>query len=49
MLEEKMTGLAVIVSLIRDFSAELSMGLLVVLFLYLARWHILARIESFRD
>jgi len=49
MLEEKMTGLAVIVSVIRDFTAELSLGLLAVLFLYLARWHILTRIENFRN
>jgi hypothetical protein len=49
MLEEKRTGLAAIVSVVQDFSAAVSMGMLVVLFLYLARWHVLTRIERFHQ
>jgi hypothetical protein len=49
MLEEKTTRLAAIVPMIQDFAAVLSVGLLVVLFLYLARWHMLTRMEHFHE
>jgi len=49
MLEEKSTRLAAMVPMIQDLAAMLSVGLLVVLFIYLARWHILIRIERFRE
>jgi hypothetical protein len=49
MLAEKSTGLAVLLPMIKDLSATLSVGLLVVLLLYLARWHILIRIERLRE
>jgi hypothetical protein len=49
LLLEKRPGLAAVVPVIQDFSATLCIGLLVVLFLYLARWHIRVRLERFHD
>src|SRR5580693_9239758 len=49
MLGEKVTGRNEILLLIRDFSTALSPASFAVLFLYLARWHTLIRIEQFRD
>ena len=49
LLREKATGRNEILLLIRDFSTTLSPALFVVLFLYLARWHTLIRMERFRD
>src|SRR5258708_18186486 len=41
---EKATGLAVILFLFQDFSSALSITLWVVLFVFLARWHVSGRI-----
>jgi hypothetical protein len=49
MLAEKSTGLAVLLPMIQDLAATLSVGLLVVLLLYLTRWHILIRVERFSE
>lgn len=49
MLNEKVTERIVILFVIRDFSTALSMALWVVLFVFLARWHVSARIERLRD
>jgi hypothetical protein len=46
---DKIAAYFAIVPAIQDFSVALTVGLSVVLFLYLARWHILTRIENFRD
>jgi|ERR1700738_309223 len=48
LLDDKMTGRFVVLFGIRDFSVTLTMTLVVVLFLFLARWHILRRIEKLR-
>jgi hypothetical protein len=48
LLAEKRTGHDVILFAIQDFSTTLTMALLVVLFLFLARWHMLERIERLR-
>jgi hypothetical protein len=42
-------GRTVMLFAVREFSVNLSAALLVALFLFLARWHILARIERLRD
>lgn len=49
MLMEKSTGLTVLLPRIQDLAATLGVGLLVVLLLYLARRHILIRLERFRE
>ena len=49
MLMEKTTGRASILLAIQDSTSTLSMALVVVLLLYLARWHMVARIEGLRD
>lgn len=49
MLNEKVTGRVVILLVVRDFSTALSMALWVVLFVFLARWHVSTRIECLRD
>jgi hypothetical protein len=49
MRNEKTTGLAVILFVIQDFATALSMALWVVLFVFLIRWHVSARIERLRD
>jgi hypothetical protein len=48
LLAEKSEGRYVIISLLQDFSTTLSMALLVVLFVFLARWHVLKRIDRLR-
>jgi hypothetical protein len=48
-LNEKTTRVAAIVPVIQDLSAALGVGLVVVLFVSLVRWHILTRIERLRD
>lgn len=45
MLNEKVTGRIVVLLWIRELSTSLSMALCVVLFVFLIRWHIAARIE----
>ena len=49
LLDDKRIGSFVILFVIEDFSSALSMALLVVLFLFLARWHMLRRIEHLRN
>ncbi len=49
MLLEKVTGRNQMLLMIRDFSTTLSFALFVVLFVYLARWHLLIRMERSRD
>jgi hypothetical protein len=49
MRNEKATGLGVILFVIQDFSMALTMALWVVLFVFLVRWHVSARIERLRD
>jgi hypothetical protein len=49
LLMEKGTRMAAILPVIQDFSAALSVGLLVAVFLYLVRWYLLSRLERFRD
>jgi hypothetical protein len=48
LLDSKSTGSFMILFVIQDFSTTLTMALLVVLFLYLVRWHMLKRIERLR-
>jgi hypothetical protein len=47
-LDPKSTGSFLILFVIQDFSTTLTMALLVALFLYLVRWHMLKRIERLR-
>ncbi len=49
LLLEKATGWAVIQFVIRDFAMAFGMALWVVLFIFLVRWHVSARIERLRD
>jgi len=49
LLLEKATGLAVIQFVIRDFAMTFVMAMWVVLFVFLVRWHVSARIERLRD
>jgi hypothetical protein len=49
LLLEKTTGRNQILLMIRELSMALIPALWVVLFLYLSRWHILARLERFHD
>jgi hypothetical protein len=49
MMNEKTTGRVVILLVIRDFSTALSMVLWVALFVFLVRWHVVARIEHLLD
>jgi hypothetical protein len=49
MRREDVTRLGGILSTIQDFSMALSMALWVVLFVFLVRWHVSARIERLRD
>lgn len=49
MLNEKVTGRMVVLLQIREFSALLATALWVVLFVFLVRWHVSARIECLRD
>jgi len=46
LLDEKRVGSFVILFVVQDFSTALTMALLVVLFLFLVRWHMLERIEQ---
>jgi hypothetical protein len=48
LLDDKRIGSSVILFVIQDFSTALTMALLVVLFLFLVRWHMLKRIEHLR-
>lgn len=48
LLTERLEGRYVVLSVIEDFSTTLALALLVVLFLFLARWHVLKRIEHLR-
>jgi hypothetical protein len=48
LLANKTIGNFVILFAIQDFSTTLTMALLVVLFLFLVRWHVLKRIEHIR-
>ena len=48
LLDDKRIGSALILFIIQDFSTTLTMALLVVLFLFLVRWHMLKRIEHLR-
>ena len=48
LLDDKRIGSFVILFVIQDFSTALTMALLVVLFLFLVRWHMLKRIEHLR-
>jgi hypothetical protein len=45
LLVEKVTGRNQLLLMIQGFSSDLSMALWVVLFVYLARWHLLVRLE----
>jgi hypothetical protein len=47
-LTEKTAGRLVILYAIEDFSASLGAGLWVVIFLFLVRWHALARIDRMK-
>jgi hypothetical protein len=49
LLGEKTIGSGVILFVLRDYAAALSMAFLVVLFAFLVRWHLLARIERLRE
>lgn len=49
LLAEKRMGLGVVLFVLRDYGAEVTMGFLVVLFAFLIRWHFMARIERLRD
>jgi hypothetical protein len=49
MLLEKGTGRATILLWTQDFSVALSMALSVVVLLFLARWHLLVRIERLHE
>jgi len=48
LLDDKRIGGFVILFVIQDFSTILTMALLVALFSFLARWHMLKRIEHLR-
>lgn len=48
LLDYKRIGSSVILFTIQDFSTALTMALLVVLFLFVVRWHMLKRIEHLR-
>jgi hypothetical protein len=48
LFDSKQIGSFVILFVIQDFSTSLMMELLVVLFLFLLRWHMLKRIERLR-
>jgi hypothetical protein len=48
LLESKGSIGSFVILFIQDFSTTLTMALLVVLFLYLVRWHMLERIERLR-
>jgi hypothetical protein len=45
---ERATGRAWLLFTIKDFSAHLSAALVIVLLLFLLRWHVLKRIERLR-
>ena len=47
-LDDKRIGSMVILFVIEDFSKALTMALLVVLILFLVRWHVVRRIDSLR-
>jgi hypothetical protein len=49
LLGEKTIGSAVILFVIRDYAAALTMAFLVVFFSFFVQWHILARIERLRE
>jgi hypothetical protein len=49
LLAEKTMGLGVVLFVIRDYGAEVTMGFIVVLFAFLVRWHFTARIERLVD
>lgn len=49
LLDFKRAGSFVVVFVIREFSSLLTMTLLVVLFVFLVRWHIVNRIEHLRN
>jgi hypothetical protein len=49
MLNEKVTGRMVVLLQIRESSALFATALWVVLFVFLVRWHVFARIERLRD
>jgi hypothetical protein len=49
MLAEKTMGRGLILFVLRDYGADLTMGFLVVLFAFLVRWHFLTRIEHLRN
>lgn len=46
LLDENRIGKLVVLFIIEDFSAAFTMTLLVVLFVFVARWHVLKRIEN---
>ena len=48
LLQEKRTDRVVVLFAIQDFSTSLTMALLVVVFSFLVRWHMLERIEHLR-
>jgi len=49
LFDGKKMGSLEILFVVRDFSAAFTMALLVVLFLFLVRWHVLERIEHLRQ
>jgi hypothetical protein len=49
LFDGKKMGSLEILFLVRDFSTAFTMALLVVLFLFLVRWHVLERIEHLRQ
>lgn len=49
LLGEKTIGSGVILFVLGDYADSLTMALLVVLFAFLARWHLVARIEHLRE
>lgn len=49
LLAEKTMGLGVVLFVLRDYGAEVTMGFLVVLFAFLVRWLFVARIERLRN
>jgi hypothetical protein len=48
LLDDKRIGSSLLLFIIPDFSTTLTMALLVALFLFLVRWHMLKRIEHVR-
>ncbi len=49
MLSEKTMGRELILFVLRDYGADLTMGFIAALFAFLVRWHFLTRVERLRE